>query len=81
MLDPVLLREHADDVRARLDQRGINLHEQLEFLTRLDAERREILPVLENARRSRKDIGGQIAQAKKDGRTVDELLKAGQVHG
>ena len=81
MLDPVLLREHADDVRVRLNQRGVNLHEQLEFLTRLDAERREILPVLENARRSRKDIGGQIAQAKKDGRSVDELLKAGQVHG
>ena len=81
MLDPVLLREHADDVRVRLNQRGVNLHEQLEFLTWLDAERREILPVLENARRSRKDIGGQIAQAKKDGRSVDELLKAGQVHG
>jgi seryl-tRNA synthetase len=81
MLDPVLLREHADDVRARLDRRGVNLHEQLELLTRLDAERREILPVLENARRSRKDIGSQIAQAKKGGRSVDELLKAGQVHG
>ena len=81
MLDPVLLREHPADVRSRLDQRGVNLHEQLEFLTRLDAERREILPVLENARRSRKEVGGQIAQAKKDGRSVDELLKAGQVHG
>jgi seryl-tRNA synthetase len=81
MLDPVLLREHTDDVRSRLDQRGVNLHEQLEFLTRLDAERRKILPVLENARRSRKEVGGQIAQAKKDGRSVDELLKAGQVHG
>ena len=81
MLDPVLLREHADDVRARLDQRGVNLHEHLDFLTRLDAERREILPVLENARRSRKEVGGRIAHAKKEGRSVDELLKAGQVHG
>ena len=81
MLDPVLLREHVDDVRVRLDQRGVNLHEHLDFLTRLDAERREILPVLENARRSRKEVGGQIAQAKKEGRSVDELLKAGQVHG
>jgi len=80
MLDPVLLRERATDVRNRLDQRGVNLHEQLELLTRLDAERREILPVLENARRSRKEVGGQIAQAKKEGRSVDELLKAGQVH-
>ena len=81
MLDPALLREHVDDVRARLDQRGVNLHDQLEFLTRLDAERREILPVLENARRSRKEVGGEIARAKKDGRSVDEFLKTGQVHG
>ena len=81
MLDPVLLREHFEDVRARLEQRGINLHDQLEFLTRLDAERREILPVLENARRARKEVGGRIAQAKKEGRSPDELLKAGQLYG
>jgi seryl-tRNA synthetase len=81
MLDPVLLREHADDVRARLDQRGINLHEQLELLTRLDVERREILPVLEHARRSRKEVGSQIAKAKKEGWSVDEILKVGQAHG
>ena len=81
MLDPALLREHADDVRTRLDQRGVNLHDELEFLTRLDAERREILPVLENARRSRKEIGGRIAQAKKEGRSADDFLKASQVHG
>ena len=81
MLDPALLREHADDVRTRLDQRGVNLHEELEFLTRLDAERREILPVLENARRARKEIGGRIAKAKKEGRSADDLLTASQVHG
>ena len=81
MLDLALLREHPDEVRTRLDQRGVNLHEELEFLTRLDAERREILPVLENARRSRKEVGGRIAQAKKEGRSADDLLKASQVHG
>lgn len=81
MLDPVLLREHADDVRARLDRRGVNLHEHLDFLTRLDAERREILPVLENARCLRKEVGGQIALAKKEGRSVEALLTAGQLHG
>ena len=81
MLDPVLLREHVDDVRARLYQRGVDLRQELDVLTQLDAERREILPVLENARRSRKEVGGQIARAKKEGRSFDELLRAGQVHG
>ena len=81
MLDPVLLREHVDDVRARLEQRGVNFRDQLNFLTRLDAKRREILPVLENARRARKELGGQIARAKKEGRSCDEFVKAGQLYG
>ena len=54
MLDPALLREHSEIVRTRLEQRGISVADQLEFLGRLDSERREILPVLENARHERK---------------------------
>ena len=81
MIDPALLRERSDEVRARLEQRGASVADQLDFLTRLDAERREILPVLENARRERKELGGQIARAKKEGRPVDDLMTAGQVHG
>ncbi len=81
MLDPVLLREHLDAVRTRLEQRGINVADQLDFLGRLDSERREILPVLENARHRRKELGGKIARAKKEGLPADELLKAGQLFG
>ena len=78
MLDPALLREHSEIVRTRLEQRGISVADQLEFLGRLDSERREILPVLENARHERKALGGKIAKAKKEGLPADELLKAGQ---
>ena len=81
MLDPVLLREHPEILRTRLEQRGISVADQLEFLGRLDSERREILPVLENARHERKALGGKIAKAKKEGLPADELLKAGQVFG
>ena len=81
MLDPVLLREQAKNVRARLEARGVNFRDQLDFLTRLDAERREILPVLENARRARKEVGGRIARAKKEGQSSDEFVKAGQLYG
>ncbi len=81
MLDPALLREHPDVVRNRLEQRGIGVADQLDSLGRLDSERREILPVLEKARHERKELGGKIARAKKDGLPADELLKAGQVFG
>jgi seryl-tRNA synthetase len=81
MLDPSLIRDHLDDVRTRMDRRGINLRSELDLLARLDAERREILPVLESARRARKEVGAQIARAKKQGQSAEESLKVGQEYG
>ena len=80
MLDPALLRDRLGEVEDRLKHRGPNLGQDLRWLQRLDAERREILPVLENARRSRKEVGEQIARAKQAGEPVDHLLSAGQVY-
>ncbi len=81
MLDPNLFRENIDRVRAGLDQRGAKLHDEINSLIELDTERRKVLPLLENARSERKDVGGQIAQAKKEGHPVDGLLKVGQAQG
>ena len=81
MLDQTLLRERPTEVGDRLKLRGVNLRRELEFFARLDAERREILPVLESARRERKDIGAQIARAKNEGKPAEALLKAGQEYG
>jgi len=81
MLDPHLLRERPAEVEARLTRRGTSYRRELEWLHRLDTERREILPVLENARRARKELGEQIARAKREGRSVDQLLVAGQEYG
>jgi len=78
MIDPVLLKDYLDDVRAKLERRGISLHTELELLTRLNAERRDILPLLENTRRARKEVGAKIAQAKSDGQSIEEYLKTGQ---
>ena len=64
-----------------MDRRGINLRSELDLLARLDAERREILPVLESARRARKEVGAQIARAKKEGQSAEEFLKVGQEYG
>ncbi len=81
MIDPELLRDRLEDVRARLAHRGGNLDQQLDVVTKLDTERRRILPVLENARRERKELGARIAKAKKEGQPTDELMKAGQDYG
>lgn len=81
MLDPALLRDHLDEIRTKLGRRGISLSDELAALERLDAERRQILPVLEEMRRARKEVGTQIARAKREGQSADDLLKAGQDFG
>ena len=81
MLDPVLLRECPVEVRSRLETRGGDLRSQLSLLTRLDTERREVLPVLEEARHARKQVGEQIARAKHDGQSAGQFIKAGKEYG
>ena len=81
MLDPALFRDPLPDVQVRLSQRGGDLGGVVEELRRLDAERRAIIPVLEDARRAKKELGVRIGTAKRGGQPVDGLVAAGQQHG
>ena len=84
MLDPALLREHLDDVRARLLTRSEDHNADLDRLVQADHERRTILPELETNRRARKLVGEQVARARKageDGDQLAELMRIGQEHG
>jgi seryl-tRNA synthetase len=80
MLDPSLFRNDISSVEARLAKRGDGFVALVQELCRLDAERREIIPVLEAARRAKKELGEQIGRAKRDGQSVDDLLAAGSQH-
>jgi len=81
MLDPILLREHFDEVRKHLATRGDDLSDDLALLAKLDTERRSILPVLESARRARKDVGERVAKAKQSGKPAEDLIQASKAHG
>ena len=81
MLDPILLREQLDEVRKCLATRGDDLSDDLACLAKLDTERRSILPVLESARRARKDVGEQVAKAKQSGEPAGDLIQASKKHG
>ena len=84
MLDPALLREHLDDVRARLETRSDEHNADLDRLMKADRERRAIIPELETTRRARKLVGEQVARARKAGENGDklaELMQTGQEHG
>ena len=84
MLDPALLRENLDDVRARLRTRSEDHDTDLDRLVEADHERRAIIPELETNRRARKQVGEQVARARKaggDGDKLAELMQVGQEHG
>ena len=84
MLDPALLRERLDDVRARLGTRGEDHDADIDRLVRADVQRRAIIPELETNRRARKLVGEQVSRARKAGRSgdaLDELMRVGQEHG
>lgn len=74
MLDPTLLRERFDETRQRLELRGPDAISSLDRLTALDERRRQLIPLVETLKHERKQIGEQIARAKREGRDAADLL-------
>jgi len=80
MLDPALFRDDTSNVDDRLDQRGDGFADLARELRRLDAERRNIIPVLEEARHAKKMLGARIGEAKRAGESVDALMSDVETH-
>lgn len=80
MLDPVLFRDDTSDLENRLAERGRGLGELVRELRRADSKRRAIIPLLEEARRAKKELGVSIGQAKRDGQPVDVMMLERQRH-
>jgi len=76
MLDPADLRDRLDDVAARLQTRGGDLSRELADLAALNAERRRLLPVVENLKREQNTAGEAVARAKREGLGATEILAA-----
>src|SRR5262245_12689727 len=74
MLDPVLVRDHLADVERRLRLRGLDPSVELAELARLEAERRRLIPAVENLKRDQNAAGEQVARAKKEGRDPSAIF-------
>src|SRR5919109_60120 len=72
MLDRRSIREDPEPARAALRRR--NAADALDELLRLDEQRREILPELEQGRARRNHVSGEIAELKRQGQAADELI-------
>ena len=68
MIDPILVRDRLADVDARLRARGLDPSADLAELSALEADRRRLIPLVENLKREQNEAGELVAKAKKEGK-------------
>jgi seryl-tRNA synthetase len=76
MLDPAYLREHMDEVRAGLRNRGLQADAELEQLATLEARRRRLIPEAEGLKREQNAAGDEVAKAKRQGLDASPIFAA-----
>jgi seryl-tRNA synthetase len=75
MLDPSYIRDHIEEVRTGLRNRGVDADKALEEITTLETARRRMIPELEGLKRAQNTSGDEIARAKRMGRTPRRCRK------
>jgi len=81
MLDPAFVRDNPDIIRERIAARGLNMDVELAALAALDAERRTLIPRVEELKRQQNAAGGEVARAKKAGEDASHLFAANKARG
>src|SRR4026208_1864558 len=81
MLDPGFVRDHMDDVRAGLRNRGLNPDAELEQLATLEARRRRLIPEIEGLKREQNAAGDEVARAKRQGKDASDIFAANKARG
>jgi seryl-tRNA synthetase len=67
MLDPAYIRDHVEEVRTGLRNRGVEADKALEEIMTLETARRRMIPELEGLKRAQNTSGDEIARAKRMG--------------
>jgi seryl-tRNA synthetase len=76
MLDPAYVRDHMDDVRAGLRNRGLEPEAELEQIATLETRRRRLIPELEGLKREQNASGDEVARAKRRGEDASGIFAA-----
>ena len=76
MLDPAYIRDHIDEVRTGLRNRGLDPDKALEEIATLETARRRIIPELEGLKRQQNTSGDEIARAKRQGKDTAPVQEA-----
>ncbi len=81
MLDPAYVRDHLDEVRTGLKNRGLDPETILGPFGQLDAKRRELIPLAEGLKRDQNTSGEEVARAKKQGLDPSGIFAANKARG
>src|SRR6185503_15474266 len=76
MLDPAFVRDHLDEVRNGLRNRGLQPDAELEQLATLEARRRRLIPEVEGLKREQNAAGDEVARAKRQGKDASDIFAA-----
>ena len=76
MLDASYIRNHLEEVRAGLRNRGIDPDKALEEVATLETARRRLIPEIEGLKRQQNAAGDEIARAKRGGKDTTAMQEA-----
>src|SRR5579872_6719 len=79
MLDPIFIRDHIEDVRAGLRNRGLDADKALGDIATFEALRRRLIGEYEGLKRQQNTAGDEIAKAKRQGRDAAPALEASKM--
>src|SRR3954467_1802110 len=79
MLDPSFIRDHVEEVRTGLRNRGLDPDKALETITTLETARRRMIPEVESLKRQQNTSGDEIARAKRQGQDTTQVQEANRL--
>src|SRR6266852_906129 len=76
MLDPVFIRDHVDEVRTALRNRGLDVDKALTDIATFEVLRRRLIGEYEGLKRQQNTSGDEIAKAKRQGKDSGSVMEA-----
>jgi seryl-tRNA synthetase len=76
MLDPSFIRDHVEEVRTGLRNRGLDPDKALEEIVTLETARRRLIPEVESLKRAQNTSGDEIAKARRMGQDTGPVQEA-----
>src|SRR3954470_16175528 len=79
MLDPAFVRDHVEEVRTGLRNRGLDVDKMLEDVATLETARRRLIPEIEGLKRQQNTSGDEVARAKRQGKDTSDIQDANRL--